>query len=132
MLLAIGNDLLVSWKDGTTYGVDKISWTAKYSGAYIETIVISGSREKEKTFEEFALTYKENPTNCALTLAYYANNAGSATSITLTEDTDNYKYYALQDLPIGEAKFKIGFTVSGNTASELAQFYVLWNEEDVI
>lgn len=131
-ILSIGDDLLVSWKDSTTYGVDKISWTAKYASAYIETLLIGGNREEQKFFEEYAVSYKSLPASTALALSYDSTLSGSYTGITLTNNTTYDRYFAQQDIEAGTIKLKLAFTTSANNAPEVEEFYTKWYEEGII
>lgn len=62
-VLAVGADLLVSWKFGATYGVDKLNWSAKYASAYIETMVLTPASQRHflKTLEEIYANYASLP-----------------------------------------------------------------------
>ena len=39
-ILAVGVDLYVSWKNGTTYGIDKLDYSNKMEAGYLETRLI--------------------------------------------------------------------------------------------
>lgn len=69
---AIGADLLVSWYDGTNYGVDKLDYQNKYASAYIETTSITSGEERNflKSTLEFFANYAKLPTGTDITFKY--------------------------------------------------------------
>lgn len=132
-LTAIGNNLLVGWKDGANYGVDNISWSAKYASAYIKTISLVGERITPKTFAEYCISYKQKPTNTNITLTYDKNFAGTyAGTIDLVDESDYNKMRGLNNFEAGVAQFKIAFTISGNNAPEVEELYIKWNSQATI
>ena len=132
-LLSQGSTLLVAWKDGTTYGVDAISWSLKNTSAYIKTLVLGGEREKSKTFLEHLIGYKQKPSGTNITLTYDKNFAGSfAGSITLRDESDYNKLFSQNKFDAGVAQYKIAFTVSGNDAPEIDLFFTKWDSADVL
>jgi hypothetical protein len=134
-LVAIGNNLLVAWKDstsGTSYGVDNISWSTKYSGAYFKTLQIGGDRKKKKTFQEYVISYRSKPTGTGISLSYYPNYNSSPTTITLNNQSNYYKMYGRQKFEAGTAQFKVNFTVNGNNAPEVEEIYIQFNEQEIL
>lgn len=55
----IGNDLYIAWKDGSSYGVDKIDETSSYvlSGTYESLIEDNGSEGRQKAGTVVAITH---------------------------------------------------------------------------
>lgn len=80
-IVANGNDLFVAWKDGTTYGVDKVDYTARYASAVYNTTVI-GDGNPTLTFKKFTLSFEPLPSSTSLTLKYKVNRGSSWTSFT--------------------------------------------------
>ena len=123
-LLTIGTDLLVAWKDDTSYGVDVIDWANKYSNAYYKTLILDGGeRQLIKNFKNFAFSYKTKPTNTDITVKYYLNDS-SGTSLTTKDDTVGYKKWTQQTLTGGYLQLEVDFTTSGNNAPKLEEIYM--------
>lgn len=125
-MLVIGNNLLVAWREGVNFGVDVIDWENKYS-AYIKTLILTGSRFRNKDFKNYVLSYKSRPVGTNLTLEYALNN-GALTPITLIDDTADAKLKKQETIAGGFIQFKIGLAASGNNTPELSSFYVDWDE----
>lgn len=117
----VGNDVLVAWKDtnsGTTYGVDKIDWNNKYSGAYFETRILTLDRMNGKDIA-VKIAYRSLPNGTTITLEKNVNNAGYI-SVNLLKDSD--KSLFMNDVMVsgaGSVQFKISMTASGNNAPEI-------------
>jgi len=116
-----GNDILVSWKDsngGTSYGVDKVDWSNKRSGAYFETRVITTDRMNAKNMK-LKIAYRSLPANTSITLQKKINN-GAYTNVTLLNEA--LKSYYSTDVNVSDAntaQFKITMVGSGNNAPEI-------------
>jgi len=68
-----GNDLYVSWKDTTTYGIDVIDLTAKAAAVY-ESLEFDGKQpESAKLFKTIKLVTKPLATNCKVAVKYKTN-----------------------------------------------------------
>jgi hypothetical protein len=131
-LLTVGTSLLIAWKDGSTYGVDAIDWSNKYTGAYVTTLVMGGDRQSSKTFNEYVIGYKNKPANTDVALSYYKNYSASDVAITMRDETDYSKITAIQDFEAGVVQFKLAFTVSGNDAPEVDLIFFKWNSQEVL
>ena len=122
-LLTIGTNLLVAWKDGTTYGVDVIDWANKCSGAYYKTLILDGGeRQLIKDFKNFAFSYKTKPTGTDITAKYYLND-GSAQTLTTKDDSVGYKKWTQETLTGGYIQLEVDFTTSSNDAPILEEIY---------
>lgn len=118
-VLAVGADLFVAWKDGSTYGVDKLDYSAKYTSAYFETMVLTQAETRSfiKTLSLIFANYETLPTNTDITFSYKKAHDTSYTAMTSLTDTNLKQVRAELSVPDGAAwQFKIAFTVSGNTA----------------
>lgn len=81
----VGNNVLLAWKESTTYGLDKTS--SNYADAVIITPECQGKINNVKIF------YDSTPSTSTIT-ARYKIDGGSWTSCALTEDTeDNLVFY---------------------------------------
>lgn len=131
-ILGLGTNLLVAWKDGSTYGVDNIDWNNKYTSAYVKTLVLGGDRQSSKTFLENIIGYKQKPAGTDITLSYYKNFSASDTAMTLRDESDYNKLIGQDNFEAGVSQFKIAFTVSSNDAPEIDLLYFKWNAREVL
>ena len=115
---------------GANYGVDAISWTAKYASAYITTLVLGGEEEKKKDFKNYILGYSALPASTALTLSYAPNYGTSYTSITITDESDYYRYRGKTTVKANVIQLKTSLTVSANNSPELKVVYCDWNTSE--
>jgi hypothetical protein len=120
-IVTIGQKILVSWKNGTTYGVDLLDSDNKLSGAYFETRVMRPSRTEQSSFSKFIMGYNSLPASTALTLTYDKNYAGSYTAPTSSQITDtDRKIITLEEgIEATALQLKVAFTCSGNTTPSL-------------
>lgn len=79
--------LLVSWKDGTTYGVDKVDVDNKYTGAYIETRIVAPDRTVKKRVAKVVVSYRELPTGTSIEMRKSVNHGDF---VGYGESTSNY------------------------------------------
>lgn len=80
-LAADGDDLYVSWKDGTTYGVDVIDHTTKATAVYQSLRLNMGKTNMDKLYRAVKILLAEKlPAGCSVEVAY------RATRSTATED----------------------------------------------
>jgi hypothetical protein len=118
-----GQDLLVSWKRSTATGVDKLDYTAKYTGAYMDTMALSAPSERHqvKTLSDAIVPYYSLPTNTGVTIGIKKSYDASFTTMTVIDDTIR-KTVSLRTPSVtncANPQLRIGFTVSGNTAPEI-------------
>ena len=117
-IAAIGDDVLVSWKNGSNYGVDRIDWANKYSGAYMESRMINVSRDELKDYE-VTIGYRTVPTGTSISI--YASKNHEAYSLVSTE-VDAVKKSVRSTVNIAGAatlQIKIATTANGNNAPEI-------------
>lgn len=127
-IAVVGDDILIGWKDttgGTTYGVDKVDWTAKYASAFLETRVLTLDRMNGKDMS-VKIAYRSLPTSCAITLQKSINGA-SYESVTLRKDDTRKLYETVVKIAgAGSCQLKFGFTISANTAPEVEAIEVVY------
>lgn len=119
-----GGQMLISWKDTNStavYGVDKIDFSAKYTGAYLVSRVISINRSELTKFGRIYANYKSLPASTDLdiyTSKNYVDFAGTANT-----SRNNTKILSkVTDVDIAEAvtlQVKVKATVNVNDAPEL-------------
>ena len=110
-------DILVAWKSGSSYGVDKIDYTAKYASAYFETTMLfQDQREILETLREVSAYYDSLPASTGITISYSVN---AAAYVAMTSTTDAIINRVKTDGgpdSIGSLQLKVAFTVSSNSA----------------
>lgn len=120
-IVTVGQQILVSWKSGTTCGVDILDPDNKCDGAYFETRVMRPDRLTHSTFSEFVMAYNSLPASTALTLYYDKNYAGSYTTPTSSQTVDvDRKIISLEEgLEATALQLKVVFGCYENTTPSL-------------
>lgn len=113
-----GFNVYVAWKNGTTYGVDKLDYSNKLSGAYFETRLMSLYREQLYTMDNFVMHYYQIPTNCAINLSYDKNFAGYV-NMSETQDTMRNTLNSEEGVEASVLSVKCTFTASSNDAPSI-------------
>ena len=114
-LAVSGFNVYMAWKHGTTYGIDKLDYSNKLNGAYIETRVMNINREQLSTMDEFTLNYYQIPTSCDIALSYDRNYAGYV-SMTTVKDTQRNTISSAEGVEASVLSVKATFTASSNDA----------------
>jgi len=124
-ILVMDFDIYVSWKHGSVYGIDKIDYTAKYTGAYFETMkLFQKNRDTLKTLGSVIALYDSMPSGCGFTISYNVNNAGYV-AMTDYDDTILQAIKAELSVPsVASLQLKVGFDVSSNNAPTLESLAV--------
>ena len=123
-----GRDMYVSWKDGEDVGVAKLDYTAKYTGAYIDTMVLSDpkTRHQLKSLTDVQVPYFSIPTDTAVAVSYKRGYESSFTSVPTRKDSKRLVVYNASQIPeIANLQLKIVLTVDGNNAPQIED--VLYN-----
>jgi len=121
-ILCEGSDLYVAWKNGSTYGVDKLSYSLKYASAYLETLVISLDPLDFTVFDKLFSNYVSLPSGTTLTYKYKIQHAANYTTLVTKDDTLRNLFITNETESIDQARavqFRIEFTVSDNNAPVL-------------
>src|SRR3990167_9666873 len=114
-VLVSGNDLFVAWKNGSSYGVDKLDYSNKYASAYFETTMLFGNkRDAYKALGRVYSLYETLPSGTSITFSYKVNH-GSYVAMTSETDSKIQAVQAKLTLPeIGALQIKVEFGVSSN------------------
>lgn len=124
-IAVVGTDILVAWKDGTTYGVDKVDWNNKYGSAYLETRIIEVERTLGKDFS-VNVHYRDLPNDTNIRLYSNKNFAGYS-EISLTDDANRkLKYGAVKLAGVQALQLKLAAVVSGNNAPEIESIEITY------
>jgi hypothetical protein len=113
-----GFNIYVAWKNGTTYGIDKVDYTTKLDGAYFETRVMSLGRELLSTVGSVSMSYYQIPANCDLTIQYDKNYAGF-TSMSTTVDTGRLSVSSEEGIEASTVAIKVTFGTDSNNAPSI-------------
>ena len=131
-----GANLFVAWKDSTTYGMDKINFSAKYGSAYIEFLVMAKDIEREKLWERFPVSIKPLPASCTLELKQALDHASSFTSIATisldnaVSDDGDFKGDGVVDSNV--IQLRLGFGVNSNDSPEVKALGILYTLQDLV
>jgi hypothetical protein len=128
-IIGYGDIYFVTWKDGVTYGVDKLDLALKYSGAYMTTRNIMVDRMTSLNYGVINIAHRLLPAGTLFNVYKKVNHASSFTQITDTQVNDLNKIFTTE-VDINNANIlqvKIAPTVSGNTAPEMESFDVMLN-----
>lgn len=110
-------DLLVAWKNSSTFGVDKIDYTAKYASAYVETMMLfQDQRDVEKTLASVSAFYNSLPASTGITFSYSVNGAAYVAMTSVTNSIFNQIRAQLSVDGIGSLQIKMAFTAATNNA----------------
>lgn len=120
-IITLGQKILVSWKNGSTYGVDLLDASNKLSGAYFQTRAMRPDRINLSTFQKFVMPYYSLPASTALTLSYDKNYTGSFTTPTSSQVTDtDRKIITLEEgIEATTLELKCVFTCNSNDSPSL-------------
>ena len=116
----VGDIVLVSWKDGTTYGIDKLDSANKYSGAYLDTRIIMPERTILKRFVRVFANYRTLPTNTAITFKKSVNHGAFSDNLETVVDVKRKTVYtkiAIEDA--STMQIRVATTASSNDAPEI-------------
>lgn len=122
-ILVDGDDLYVSWKDGTDVGVAKIDLTTKYASAYFETINLTPpmNRHQAKTISDVMVPYYELPESTGVTIGVDKDYSGLFTSMDVVDDTKR-KFVKLKSPSVTDTvnpRLRIGLTTNANNSPEI-------------
>ena len=121
-ILVEDGNMYTSWKHSGGVGVDKLDYTAKYGGAYMESMILTAAEERGvlKTLSELQANYETLPASTAVTFgvkkAYEANYVTQVSK----DDTKLLQIRAEVTIPdVAAFQLKTALTASGNTAPSL-------------
>lgn len=114
-IIVSGFDVFVAWKNSTTYGIDKLDYSNKLDGAYLETRVMTIDREKFSTASDFIIAYQDLPASTSVAISYDKNYAGYVAS-TVVVDTDKNIIKAEEGVEATTLQLKWTITASSNNA----------------
>lgn len=106
-ILVVGNDLYVCWKDASDAGVDKLDYSTKLDGAYVNTRAVTIDRTMLNNFKKFIASYVECSDDSNVEFYYRKNYNASWTPITDTrKDTERLTITAVEDIKAAPLEFR--------------------------
>lgn len=128
-ILVVGEDLLVSWKSASAQGVDKLNWSAKYTSAYIETMILTPANMRHflKSLLNVFVNYFDLPASTNIVLQYKKKHeAAYLAAVSTVNDTTLMQIRTKEGTvpDVASLQLKIGFTVNGNDAPEIESIYL--------
>lgn len=88
-LVVYDDNLFVSWKDGTIYGVDTIDLTNKANGIYEGLEFDAGRPYEDKLFRFIKITTKPLPAGCSVIVKYKTNKATNWTEAKMGDGAES-------------------------------------------
>ncbi len=111
------NKFLVSWKDGTSYGVDCLDNSAKYAMGYMETQKYEiAATNYQNIVKGVEFTAEPMVDNTSITIKYKADDATSWTTVSLTVSSANQSDIIYFPFRAKVAQFKFELNCSGNNS----------------
>jgi hypothetical protein len=113
-----GGDVFVSWYNHNTdtYGIDKVDWDNKISGAFFETRILPIYRREFANYTKFIVAYIDLPVDTEIEINYskdYGNNWVGTQEIV---DGDRGLVYAIESVEATLVQMKVIMTASENTS----------------
>lgn len=117
-LLVDGNDLYVTWKRYTDtanyYGIDKLDYNNKLSGAFWESRIVLGNRSVFGNFSKFVISYAELPDGCDITLQYSKDFGTTWITMTTINDTQRKLLYCEIEYEATFTQYRLVITATSN------------------
>jgi len=115
-----GDQFYVSWKEGSSYGVDLLDLSNKYATGWITTRNTLFDRNMESTYRKIQVPYRSYPTGTDIDISV-SKNHGAMTEITDTK-VDAKRLLVETNKDVGECsvfKGKVTLTGSDNDSPEI-------------
>lgn len=123
-LLVVGDTIFVSWKHGTSYGIDTIDSSAKVAEAVLETRVMNPTGFIQNKYQEVLVEYVSYPTGTDIDIEYKVNHASSWTVMNGVKDAKRNIVRATGGVMGGDFEIKLTAKSSGNNAPEIKRIFI--------
>lgn len=128
-ILVAGFEVQVSWRrkvgENFIVGIDKLDYSQKLNGAYLESRVIAGNRDELTNFGKIPVAYASLPEACSIKI-FYSPNYKPYIEATVKTDPDRNIVYAEQDsIDASTLQIKLQAVTNGNQGPELESSGVL-------
>ena len=119
-ILVVGSNMYVAWKNSTSYGVDKLDYSNKLDGAYIESRVFAVNREQEINFMKSIVSYSSLPASTDINMYLSINYAAYTSALDKVDDTQrNIIESANESRAFTTMQLKMKVTTSSNSSPEI-------------
>lgn len=122
-IMVAGNDMYVSWKNGSTIGMDKLDYSNKLDGAYITTLYMDISKIYADNYKIFTAKYATAPEDTSIT-AEYSKNYGGFIDLGLRQVDDDLHFQNEETVPASVLQVKIKFNTDDNNAPTMTDFII--------
>jgi hypothetical protein len=120
----VGNDMYVSWKNGSTKGIDKLDYSNKLSGAYITTQIMDITKVYLNNYQKYIAKYVVLPASTDITMQY-KRHYGSWTSLSPKTAALILQKIAELNIQAAPLQLKFSFTCNVNDAPKVTEFIVM-------
>lgn len=118
-VMVSGGLVYVAWKNGDTYGIDKIDTSTKLNGAYMDTRVMAVNREEFANFSKASVNYASMPASTAINLYMDKNYAGYGSALTTVDDTQRHIVETKDEATdFTTMQLRMKFTCSSNSSPQ--------------
>lgn len=119
-ILAVGSNLFVAWKNGSSYGIDKLDYSNKLDGAYFETRVMAVDREIKTNMTKILAAYASLPADTYINFYIDKNYAGYGSVLSKVNDTQRCIVVTKDEMTeFNTLQLKVKITASSNNAPEI-------------
>lgn len=119
-----GDNILVAWKDGSNYGVDRVDLANKYATASLDSRVVAMNRAILKQVVQIEVPYKNLPSGASIEV-WCSKNHGAFSQVSAITDVDR-KMIATDVRVENAAVFQVRVKLipNGNNAPEVEQVII--------
>lgn len=127
VILVVGNDLYVSWKDSNAspvVGIDKLDYTTKLDGAYFTSLVMDLNRVFLNNYKQFIIKYIQIPEGTDITMQYKINFADWK-DLTSVKDAIKLQKRAEATLQAAPLQWRVKLTCATNSSPKFTDGIIL-------
>jgi hypothetical protein len=119
-IIVSGLTVYVAWKNGSSFGIDKLDASNKIDGAYFETRIMTVNRESQANFSKAFMAYASLPANTAINFYLSKNYAAYGSALAKVVDVDRLIVETKDEATeFNTLQLKTKLTASGNTAPQI-------------
>lgn len=113
-----GSNVYVSWQHGADIGIDKVDYTTKLDGAYMDTRVMRVDRFTNSTFPMIQVAYASLPENTSIEIATSKNYAAYVDQTVVNDEIKKIVYTEANEEATAY-QMRVTARTSANTAPEI-------------
>lgn len=119
-VLVVNNLVYVAWKNGTSYGIDKLDASNKLNGAYFETRIMNVNREEQANLSNALIAYASKPASTDIDFYLDKNYAGYGSALDKVDDTQRCIVQTKDEgTEFNTLQLKVKVTTSVNSAPQI-------------